>query len=65
MLNICADHGIVQYYLLYTLQYSGAAERMNRTLVECAYLMLEHAKLLMTFGDENVGLGWLRLDREN
>ncbi|MBF6309039.1 transposase family protein, partial [Nocardia farcinica] len=46
MAKLCADRGIEQKFTpSYTPQLNGVAERMNRTLVECARCMLEHAGL--------------------
>ena len=42
----CAERGIQQKFTVpYTPQLNGVAERMNRTLVECARCMMEHAGL--------------------
>uniref|UniRef100_H3H9T3 Integrase catalytic domain-containing protein n=1 Tax=Phytophthora ramorum TaxID=164328 RepID=H3H9T3_PHYRM len=55
MAKFCADHGIVQKFTPpYTPQLNGVAERMNRTLVECARCMLEHAGLPKTYWGEAV-----------
>uniref|UniRef100_H3HA05 Integrase catalytic domain-containing protein n=1 Tax=Phytophthora ramorum TaxID=164328 RepID=H3HA05_PHYRM len=55
MAKFCADRGIVQKFTPpYTSQLNGAAERMNRTLVECARCMLEHAGLPKTYWGEAV-----------
>ncbi|CEG44602.1 retrovirus-related pol polyprotein from transposon tnt 1-94 [Plasmopara halstedii] len=46
MTNFCAKRGIVQKFTPpYTPQLNGVAERMNRTLVESARCMMEHAGL--------------------
>lgn len=46
MAKFCAERGIVQKFTSpYTPQLNGVAERMNRTLVECARCMLKHAGL--------------------
>ena len=55
MAKICADRIIVQQFTLpYTPQLNGVAERMNRTLVECARCMLEHAKMYKRYWGEAV-----------
>uniref|UniRef100_H3H7U1 Integrase catalytic domain-containing protein n=1 Tax=Phytophthora ramorum TaxID=164328 RepID=H3H7U1_PHYRM len=55
MAKFCADRGIVQKFTPpYTPQLNGVAERMNRTLVECARCMLEHAVLPKTYWGEAV-----------
>jgi hypothetical protein len=55
MSKICHDRGIVQQFTPpYTPQLNGVAERMNRTLVECARCMLEHAKLPKPYWGEAV-----------
>uniref|UniRef100_H3GUW4 Integrase catalytic domain-containing protein n=1 Tax=Phytophthora ramorum TaxID=164328 RepID=H3GUW4_PHYRM len=55
MAKFCADRGIVQKFTPpYTPQLNGVAERMNRTLVECARCMLEHAGLSKTYWGEAV-----------
>uniref|UniRef100_H3H9I1 Integrase catalytic domain-containing protein n=1 Tax=Phytophthora ramorum TaxID=164328 RepID=H3H9I1_PHYRM len=55
MAKFCADRGIVQKFTPpYTPQLNGVAERMNRTLVECARCMLEHAGLPKTYWGEAV-----------
>lgn len=44
--KFCSDRGIVQPFTpLYTPQLNGVAERINRTLEECARCVLEHPKL--------------------
>ncbi|KAG3044231.1 hypothetical protein PI125_g27222 [Phytophthora idaei] len=46
MAKFCKRHGIHQKFTPpYTPKSNGVAERMNRTLVECARCMLEHAGL--------------------
>ena len=46
MTTLCSIRGIVRKFTpTYTTQLNGVAERMNRTLVECARCMLEHAGL--------------------
>uniref|UniRef100_H3H993 Integrase catalytic domain-containing protein n=1 Tax=Phytophthora ramorum TaxID=164328 RepID=H3H993_PHYRM len=55
MAKFCADRGIVQKFTPpYTPQLNGVAERMNRTLVECARCMLEHAGLPKWYWGEAV-----------
>uniref|UniRef100_H3H9F8 Integrase catalytic domain-containing protein n=1 Tax=Phytophthora ramorum TaxID=164328 RepID=H3H9F8_PHYRM len=55
MTKFCADRGIVQKFTPpYTPQLNGVAKRMNRTLVECARCMLEHAGLPKTYWGEAV-----------
>ncbi|KAF1316242.1 Integrase catalytic core protein, partial [Globisporangium splendens] len=55
MSKFCADRGIVQQFTPpYTPQLNGVAERMNRTLVECARCMLEHAKMPKSYWGEAV-----------
>ncbi|KAH9095726.1 hypothetical protein LEN26_017763 [Aphanomyces euteiches] len=42
----CKKSGILQYFSpAYTPELNGMAERMNRTLIESARCMLEHARL--------------------
>ncbi|KAF1328946.1 Gag-pol polyprotein, partial [Globisporangium splendens] len=51
----CRDRGIVQQFTPpYTPQLNGVAERMNRTLVESARCMLEHAGLSKQYWGEAV-----------
>ena len=55
MAKFCSDQGIVlKYTPPYTPQLNGVAERMNRTLVECARCMLEHAGLAKHYWEEAV-----------
>ncbi|TYZ63974.1 hypothetical protein PybrP1_002805, partial [[Pythium] brassicae (nom. inval.)] len=55
MTKFCADRGIVQQFTPpYTPQLNGVAERTNRTLVECARCMLEHAKMPKPYWGEAV-----------
>jgi transposase InsO family protein len=55
MAKFCSDRGIVQKFTPpYTPQLNGVAERMNRTLVECARCMLEHAGLSKSYWGEAV-----------
>ena len=55
MAKFCAERGIVQKFTPpYTPQLNGVAERMNRTLVECARCMLEHAGLPKSYWGEAV-----------
>ncbi|KAG6578193.1 Gag-Pol polyprotein [Phytophthora cinnamomi] len=55
MAKFCSDRGIVQKFTPpYTPQLNGVAERMNRTLVECARCMLEHAGLSKGYWGEAV-----------
>ena len=55
MSKFCADHGIVQKFTPpYTPQLNGVAERMNRTLVESARCMMEHAELAKSYWGEAV-----------
>ncbi|KAG2758737.1 hypothetical protein Pcac1_g29155 [Phytophthora cactorum] len=50
MAKFCKDRGIEQKFTPpYTPQLNGVAERMNRTLVECARCMLEHAGLSKSY----------------
>uniref|UniRef100_A0AAV1V3B1 Polyprotein n=1 Tax=Peronospora matthiolae TaxID=2874970 RepID=A0AAV1V3B1_9STRA len=50
MSKFCADHGIMQKFTPpYTPQLNGVAERMNRTLVESARCMMEHAELSKSY----------------
>ncbi|KAF1334706.1 Integrase catalytic core protein, partial [Globisporangium splendens] len=51
----CRDRGIVQQFTPpYTPQLNGVAERMNRTLVESARCMIEHAGLSKQYWGEAV-----------
>ena len=51
----CQDQGIVQLFRPpYTPQLNEVAERMNRTLVECARCMIEHAGLSKRYWGEAV-----------
>ena len=53
--RFCADRGIIQKFTPpYTPELNGVAERMNRTLVECARCMLEHASLAKEYWGEAV-----------
>ena len=53
--RFCADRGIIQKFTPpYTPELNGVAERMNRTLVECARCMLEHASLAKEYWNEAV-----------
>ncbi|PSD62998.1 hypothetical protein C7G80_19275, partial [Acinetobacter nosocomialis] len=53
--KFCSERGIVQKFTPpYTPQLNGVAERMNRTLVECARCMLEHAGLSKSYWGEAV-----------
>ncbi|KAL7996846.1 putative integrase, catalytic core, ribonuclease H-like superfamily [Plasmopara halstedii] len=53
--KFCQRRGIVQKFTPpYTPQLNGVAERMDRTLVECARCMLEHAKLPKSYWGEAV-----------
>uniref|UniRef100_A0AAV1T8D3 Uncharacterized protein n=1 Tax=Peronospora matthiolae TaxID=2874970 RepID=A0AAV1T8D3_9STRA len=55
MSKFCADHGIMQKFTPpYTPQLNGVAERMNRTLVESARCMMEHAELSKSYWGEAV-----------
>ncbi|KAG6604645.1 Gag-pol Polyprotein [Phytophthora cinnamomi] len=55
MAKFCSDRGIVQKFTPpYTPQLNGVAERMNRTLVECARCMLVHAGLSKGYWGEAV-----------
>ena len=55
MAKFCSKRGIVQKFTPpYTPQLNGVAERMNRTLVECARCMLEHAGLSKAYWGEAV-----------
>ncbi|CEG36319.1 retrovirus-related pol polyprotein from transposon tnt 1-94, partial [Plasmopara halstedii] len=55
MAKFCLYKGIVlKYTRPYTPQLNGVAERMNRTLVECARCMLEHAGLSKHYWGEAV-----------
>lgn len=55
MAKFCSNHGIVQKFTPpYTPQLDGVAERMNRTLVECARCMMEHAGLSKVYWGEAV-----------
>ncbi|KAG2758739.1 Retrovirus-related Pol polyprotein from transposon TNT 1-94 [Phytophthora cactorum] len=55
MAKFCKDRGIEQKFTPpYTPQLNGVAERMNRTLVECARCMLEHAGLSKSYWGEAV-----------
>ena len=50
MFEYCAAQGIrMEKTILGTSQQNGVAERMNRTLNECARSMRLHAGLLKTF----------------
>ncbi|TMW61094.1 hypothetical protein Poli38472_014555 [Pythium oligandrum] len=53
--KFCADRGIIQKFTPpYTPELNGVAERMNRTLVECARCMLEHAGMPNEYWGEAV-----------
>ena len=53
--RFCADRGIIQKFTPpYTPKLNGVAERMNRTLVECARCMFEHASLAKEYWGEAV-----------
>ena len=53
--KFCADRGIIQKFTPpYTPELNGVAERMNRTLVECARCMLEHAGMSNAYWGEAV-----------
>uniref|UniRef100_A0AAV1VGZ7 Integrase catalytic domain-containing protein n=1 Tax=Peronospora matthiolae TaxID=2874970 RepID=A0AAV1VGZ7_9STRA len=53
--RFCAEQGIQQRFTPpYTPQLNGVAERMNRTLVECARCMMEHAGLGKSYWGEAV-----------
>uniref|UniRef100_A0AAV1VK26 Integrase catalytic domain-containing protein n=1 Tax=Peronospora matthiolae TaxID=2874970 RepID=A0AAV1VK26_9STRA len=53
--RFCAERGIQQRFTPpYTPQLNGVAERMNRTLVECARCMMEHAGLGKSYWGEAV-----------
>ena len=55
MSKLCADRGIAQKFTPpYTPQLNGVAERMNRTLVESARCMMEHAELAKSYWGEAV-----------
>ncbi|KAG2955346.1 hypothetical protein PC118_g24752 [Phytophthora cactorum] len=55
MAKFCSDRGIVQKFTPpYTPQLNGVAERMNRTLVECARCMLEHVGMPKPYWGEAV-----------
>ncbi|KAG2963263.1 hypothetical protein PC120_g27553 [Phytophthora cactorum] len=55
MAKFCKDRGIEQKFTPpYTPQLNGVAERMNRTLVESARCMLEHAGLSKSYWGEAV-----------
>ena len=55
MAKFCSAHGIVQTFTPpYTPQLNGVAERMNRTLVECARCMIKHAGLPKMYWGEAV-----------
>uniref|UniRef100_A0AAV1UYL3 Uncharacterized protein n=1 Tax=Peronospora matthiolae TaxID=2874970 RepID=A0AAV1UYL3_9STRA len=55
MTKLCSSRGIVQKFTPpYTPQLNGVAERMNRTLVECARCMMEHAGLSKEYWGEAV-----------
>uniref|UniRef100_A0AAV1TWV2 Integrase catalytic domain-containing protein n=1 Tax=Peronospora matthiolae TaxID=2874970 RepID=A0AAV1TWV2_9STRA len=55
MTKLCSSRGIVQKFTPpYTPQLIVVAERMNRTLVECALCMLEHAELSKEYWGEAV-----------
>ena len=55
MAKFCKRRGIEQKFTPpYTPQLNGVAERMNRTLVECARCMIEHAGLPKTYWGEAV-----------
>ena len=55
MAKFCSDRGIVQTFTPpYTPQLNGVAERMNRTLVECARCMIKHAGLSKEYWGEAV-----------
>jgi transposase InsO family protein len=55
LVKFCRRRGIKQRLTPpYTPQLNGVAERMNRTLVECARCMLEHAGLPKTYWGEAV-----------
>ena len=53
--KFCASRGIMQKFTPpYTPELNGVAERMNRTLVECARCMLEHAGMPKQYWGEAV-----------
>ncbi|CEG44123.1 FOG: Transposon-encoded proteins with TYA, reverse transcriptase, integrase domains in various combinations [Plasmopara halstedii] len=55
MADFCSDKGIVlKYTPTYTPQLNGVAERIIRTLVECARCMLEHAGLSKHYWGEAI-----------
>lgn len=55
MAKFCKRRDIEQKFTPpYTPQLNGVAERMNRTLVECARCMIEHAGLPKTYWGEAV-----------
>ena len=55
MAKFCKQRGIeLKFTPPYTPQLNGVAERMNRTLVECARCMIEHAGLPKTYWGEAV-----------
>ena len=55
MAKFCKRRGIEQKFTPpYTPQLNGVAERMNRTLVECARCMIEHAGLPKAYWGEAV-----------
>ena len=55
MAKFCSDQGILlKYTPPYTPHLNGVAKRMNRTLVECARCMLEHAGLAKHYWGEAV-----------
>ena len=55
MAKFCKQRGIEQKFTPpYTPQLNGVAERMNRTLVECARCMIEHAGLPKTYWGEAI-----------
>ena len=53
--RFCAELGIQQKFTPpYTSQLNGVAERMNRTLLECARCMMKHAVLGKSYWGEAV-----------
>ena len=62
--DFCRDHGIQhQFSTPYTPQQNGVVERKNRTLVESAWCMLQHAGISNVFWADEVNTAVYMLNR--